>query len=186
MLNSAKKQCNDAMQLAITVLGKRQSQFIEPVLAAVSRCECSIAEIRATELAESIAAHLLIEGNWNHIAKLENLLETLQKQLKIQIHKARQEKTGAPKSGLPYTLEAMSLDQNDIVLAIVSFLVERNISIEEIKGYRYPAPYIQTPVFSTQFIIIIPSEQRLLQLREDFLEFCDQLNLDAILEPIKR
>lgn len=186
MLNSAKKQCNDAMQLAITVLGKRQSQFIEPVLAAVSRCKCSIAEIRTTELAESTAAHLLIEGNWNHIAKLENLLETLQKQLKIQIHRARQEKTGAPKSGLPYTLEAMSLDQNDIVLAIVSFLVERNISIEEIKGYRYPAPYIQTPVFSMQFIIIIPSEQRLLQLREDFLEFCDQLNLDAILEPIKR
>ncbi len=174
------------MQLAITVLGKRQSQYIEPILAAVSRCKCSVAEIRSTDLAESTAAYLLIEGNWNHIAKLENLLETLQKQLKIHIHKARQEKTGTPKSGLPYTLEAMSLDQNDIILSIVTFLAERNIAIEEIKGYRYPAPYIQTPVFSTQLIIIIPSEQRLLQLREDFLDFCDQLNLDAILEPIKR
>lgn len=174
------------MQLAITVLGKRQSYFIEPILSSVSRCQCSISEIRSTDLAESTAAYLLIEGNWNHIAKLENLLETLQKQLKIQIHKARQDKSGAPKSGLPYTLEAMSLDQNDVILSIVTFLAERNIAIEEIKGYRYPAPYIQTPVFSTQFIIIIPSEQRLLQLREDFLEFCDQLNLDAILEPIKR
>ncbi|MBU2571705.1 MAG: transcriptional regulator [Gammaproteobacteria bacterium] len=174
------------MQLAITVLGKRQSQYIEPILAAVSRCKCSIAEIRSTDLTESTAAYMLIEGNWNHIAKLENLLETLQKQLKIHIHKARQEKSGTPKSGLPYTLEAMSLDQNDIILSIVTFLVERNIAIEEIKAYRYPAAYIQTPVFSTQLIIIIPSEQRLLQLREDFLDFCDQLNLDAILEPIKR
>ncbi|WP_341326152.1 ACT domain-containing protein [Methylotuvimicrobium sp. KM2] len=174
------------MQLVITVLGKRQPQYIEPILAAVSRCKCSVAEIRSTDLAESTAAYLLIEGNWNHIAKLENLLDTLQKQLKIHIHKARQEKTGAPKSGLPYTLEAMSLDQNDIILSIVNFLAERNIAIEEIKAYRYPAAYIQTPVFSTQLIIIIPSEQRLLQLREDFLDFCDQLNLDAILEPIKR
>ncbi|GAB4257617.1 MAG: hypothetical protein Kow0065_07010 [Methylomicrobium sp.] len=174
------------MQLAITVLGKRHTSFIEPILAAISRCKCSIVEIRATDLAESTAAYLLIEGNWNYIAKLENTLDALQKQLKIQIQKTRQEKSVSNKSGLPYTLEIMCVDQNDIILAIVSFLSERNISIEEIKGYRYPAPYIQNPVFATQFIIIIPSEQRLLQLREDFLDFCDQLNLDAILEPIKR
>lgn len=174
------------MQLAITVLGNRQTQFIEHILPAISRCKCNIVEISLNDLAESTAAFLLIEGNWNHIAKLENIFDGIEKQLKIYINKVRQDKTATDKAGLPYTLEAMSMDQSNIVLNIASFLSERNIHIEEIKGSRYLAPYIQTPIFSTKFIIIIPSEQRLLQLREDFLDFCDQANLDAILEPIKR
>ncbi|PKM10751.1 MAG: transcriptional regulator [Gammaproteobacteria bacterium HGW-Gammaproteobacteria-3] len=174
------------MQLAITLLGNRQTLFIEHVLPAISRCKCNIVEISVNDLAESTAAYLLIEGNWNHIAKMENILDSLQKQHNIHIHKIRQEKTASTKTGIPYTLEAISLDQNSIILNIASFLFERNIYIEEIKGSRYPAPYIHNPVFTTKFIIIIPSEQRLLQLREDFLDFCDQANLDAILEPIKR
>ena len=174
------------MQLAITVLGNRQTHFIEHILPAISRCHCNIVEISLTDLAESSAAYFLIEGNWNHIAKLENIFDSIEKQLKIHIHKTRQDKTSALKTGFPYMLEAMSLDQSNIVLNIASFLSERNIHIVEIKGSRYPAPYIQSPIFSAKFIIIIPSEQRLLQLREDFLDFCDQSNLDAILEPIKR
>lgn len=174
------------MQLAITVLGNRQTHFIEHILPAISRCKCNIIEINLNDLTESTAAYMLIEGNWNHIAKLENIFESIEKQLKIQIHKSRQDKISSAKSGLPYTLEAMSMDQSNIVLNIASFLTEHNIHIEEMKGSRYPAPYIQTPIFTVRFIIIIPSEQRLLQLREDFLDFCDQANLDAILEPIKR
>ncbi|MGR9052040.1 MAG: glycine cleavage system protein R [Gammaproteobacteria bacterium] len=174
------------MQLAITVLGQRQTQFIDHILPAISRCQCNIVEISLSDLSESTAAYLLIEGNWNYIAKLENIFAGIEKQLKIQIHKTRQDKNTNTKPGLPYALEAMSPDQNDILLNITSFLSERNIHIVEIKGNRYPAPFIQTPVFSIKFILIIPSEHRLLELREDFLEFCDQFNLDAILEPIKR
>lgn len=174
------------MQLAITILGDRRTHFIEHILPAISRCKCNIAEISLTDLTESTAAYLLIEGNWNYIAKLENIFESIEKQLKIRIHKIRQDKSVPIKSGLPYTLEAMSADQSNIVMNIASFLAERDIHIMEIKGCRYPAPYLQTPVFSAKFIIIIPSEQRLLQLREEFLDFCDQSNLDALLEPIKR
>ena len=66
--------------------------------------------------------------------------------------------------------------------------VERGIGIEveEISGSSYQAPYISTYVFATKFIVLIPPEIRLLPLREEFLDFCDQLNIDAILEPIKR
>jgi glycine cleavage system transcriptional repressor len=31
----------------------------------------------------------------------------------------------------------------------------------------------------------IPSSVHLAQLRDEFLELCDQLNLDSILEPVK-
>jgi len=66
------------------------------------------------------------------------------------------------------------------------FLTMHGIEIEEVSGSSYQAPYIATSVFSTKFIVLIPPEVRLLSLREEFLDFCDQLNIDAILEPIKR
>jgi len=31
----------------------------------------------------------------------------------------------------------------------------------------------------------IPSRLHIATLREDFMEFCDQLNLDGVMEPIK-
>ena len=65
------------MQLAITVLGNRQTHFIEHILPAISRCHCNIVEISLTDLAESSAAYFLIEGNWNHIAKLENIFDSI-------------------------------------------------------------------------------------------------------------
>jgi glycine cleavage system transcriptional repressor len=31
----------------------------------------------------------------------------------------------------------------------------------------------------------VPADTHIATLREDFLEFCDHLNLDAVIEPIK-
>jgi glycine cleavage system transcriptional repressor len=34
--------------------------------------------------------------------------------------------------------------------------------------------------------LLVPANVHILSLREEFLDFCDDLNIDAILEPIKR
>jgi glycine cleavage system transcriptional repressor len=78
------------------------------------------------------------------------------------------------------------LDRSNVIGSIITFLFEHEISVEEINASSYQAPYMQTPLFSTKFILFIPPEVRLLALREEFLDFCDHLNIDAIIEPIKR
>jgi glycine cleavage system transcriptional repressor len=174
------------MQLAITALGNHQINFIPEILPAVRDCKCSILEIRSSRLAQSTAAYLLIQGNWNQIAKFESTLDIIQRRLDIKIHILRPEPKEKPKDCVPYTLETISLDRDNITESITTFLFDRGIEIEEISGSCYQAPYIQTPVFSTKFVILIPPQLQLLSLREEFLDFCDQLNIDAILEPIKR
>ena len=42
----------------------------------------------------------------------------------------------------------------------------------------------QVPV-TVQMIVNLPSRIHVAHLREEFMEFCDSLNLDAILEPVK-
>ena len=184
------------MQLAITVLGSNQINFIGEILPVVRDCNCNIIEIRSSHLGQSAAAYLLIQGNWNQIAKFENTIENIQKRLEIKIHtlrpdqkdkdKDRDKDKDKGKDFLPYSLETISLDNESVVESITSFMFDRDITIEEIAGSSYQAPYIQTSVFSTKLVILVPSQLPLLSLREEFLDFCDHLNIDAILEPIKR
>jgi len=181
-----KKLPRKKMQLAITALGNHQINFIAEILPAVRDCKCTVLEIRLSRLAQSTAAYLLISGNWNQIAKFETTLDIIQRRLDIKIHALRPEQKDKPKECVPYSLETISLDRDNVTESITSFLFDREIDIEEITGSCYQAPYIQTSVFSTKFIILIPPQVHLLSLREEFLDFCDRLNIDAILEPIKR
>ncbi len=181
-----KKLLRNKMQLAITALSNHQINFIAEILPAVRDCKCNILEIRSSRLAQSTAAYLLIQGNWNQIAKFESTLDIIQRRLDIKIHTLRPDPKDKPKECLPYSLETISLDRDNVTESITSFLFDREIDIEEITGSCYQAPYIQTSVFSTKFVILIPSQLHLLTLREEFMDFCDQLNIDAILEPIKR
>ena len=176
------------MQLSITALGSNQINFIVEILPAIRDCNCSILEIRSSRLGKSAAAYLLVQGNWNQIAKLETTLDNIQKRLDIKLNLLRPEQKDKEKEKdcLPYSLETISLDRDNVVESITSFLFDREIAIEEIAGSSYQAAYIQSAVFSTKFIILIPSQLPLLTLREEFLDFCDQLNIDAILEPVKR
>ena len=178
----------NTMQLAITVLGNNQINFIAEILPAVRDCNCNILEIRSSHLGQSVAAYLLIQGNWNQIAKFENTLDNIQKRLEIKIHTLRPDQKDKEngKDCIPYSLETISLDRDSVIESITSFLFDREITIEEITGSSYQAPYIQSSVFSTKFIILIPPQLHLLSLREEFLDFCDHLNIDAVLEPIKR
>jgi len=174
------------MQLAITALGNNQINFIAEILPAVRDCNCNILEIRSSRLAQSTAAYMLIQGNWNQIAKLESTLDVIQKRLDIKIHLLRPDQKDKGKDCVPYSLETISLDRDNIIESIATFLFDRGIDIEEITGSSYQAPYVQSAVFSTKFVILVPPQTHLLSLREEFLDFCDQLNIDAILEPIKR
>ena len=40
-------------------------------------------------------------------------------------------------------------------------------------------------MFSMQMFINIPAGVPISGIREEFMEFCDRLNLDAIMEPVK-
>ena len=59
------------MQLVITVLGEDRPDLIVEITRAIKDCKCTILESRMTELGHEFAGHLLVEGNWNHIVRLE-------------------------------------------------------------------------------------------------------------------
>jgi glycine cleavage system transcriptional repressor len=79
----------------------------------------------------------------------------------------------------------VALDQPGIVHNLARFFSRRNINIQEMVTTSYAAAHTGTPMFSVHLTVEIPATQQISALREEFMEFCDQLNLDAVIEPVK-
>lgn len=177
------------MQLAISVLGHKSDEFVVEILSMISVCQCSVVELRTANLTRMTSVYLLIEGNWNHLAKLEGLLDVAKTRFQMQINVLRpneDEEAPKPLSGVPYALETISVEKKDLLFAVTSFLIERGILIEEVAASRHADPVFNNTIFSSRFVLLVPPNVGILSLREEFLDFCDSLNIDAILEPIKR
>jgi glycine cleavage system transcriptional repressor len=175
------------MQLVITVAGEDRPDLIAELTRVIKESKCNILESRMTELGAEFAAHLLTEGAWNQIVKLENALEALATRYKLKISTLRGSETELPDEGLiPYGVDIFAGDRIDNIHELAAFFSARSIKILDLSTSRYPAPYTNTPLFLARMIVKIPADARIVSLRDEFLDFCDQQNLDAILEPVKR
>ena len=82
-------------------------------------------------------------------------------------------------------VEVIAADKPGIVHHLVEFFGARGILIDNFASTRYTASQTGTDMFSAHLAVSIPSDLHIAALRDEFMEFCDGLNLDAIIEPIK-
>lgn len=158
----------------LTLIGKR-----------VVDSGCNLLEARVSMLGQEVCALLLASGSWDAIAKCESALGRLQREDQLSINMRRTTSRQLEGTHLPYTVEVIAADRPGILHQLAEFFARRGISIEALNSSRYRASQTGADMFSAQISIGIPSSAHISSLREDFLEFCDTLNLDAILEPLK-
>lgn len=138
-----------------------------------------------TVLGGEFAMVLLVSGNWNNITKLENTLPKLEQRLSLTISARRTSEREPRHNLLPYAVDVVCLDQPGIVYNLADFFAERKIGISDLTTRGYAAAHTGAPMFAVQMAINIPADLHIAGLREEFMEFCEELNLDAIMEPIK-
>ena len=136
-------------------------------------------------LGGEFALILLIEGNWNTVAKLEGQLNSLQEQLALSILCKPTQLPPPAADLLPYGIDVVALDHPGIVHSLAAFFSGRKINIQDLVTSSYAAAHTASPMFSVHMVVNIPAEVHIATLREDFMDFCDQLNLDAVMEPTK-
>jgi glycine cleavage system transcriptional repressor len=171
--------------LVISALGKDRPGIVNKLSEAILEDGCNITDSRMTVLGGEFAIMLMVEGNWNTLGKLEEVIPGLGKSLGLTIISERTEEKRADTGLLPYAVEVVAMDHPGIVHNLAGFFSQRNINIEDMVTSTYAAAHTGTPMFSVNMSVGIPSETHIASLREEFMEFCDALNLDAVLEPIK-
>ncbi len=172
-------------QLVIAALGEDRPGLVDRLSGWVLDSGCNIADSRMTVLGGEFAVLLLVTGNWNNLARLENQCEQMQEQLGMTLSIKRTEPKPAQGDFLPYGVDVVSLDHPGIVHNLASFFSQRNINIQDLSTSSYAAAHTGTQMFAVHMTLDVPADTHIASLREEFMEFCDALNLDAVLEPIK-
>ena len=171
--------------LAVSAIGSDRTGMVHELTRIVSESGGNISESRMANLGTEFAMLLLVSGNWHALAKLETELKRLAETGNLSIHLRRTEPRAPRTDMLPYSIDVVCLDQAGIVSGLAGFFATRGIDIAEASTRSYPAAHTGAPMFAVQMIVNVPSRIHVAHLREEFMEFCDSLNLDAILEPVK-
>ena len=169
----------------ITAVGSDRPGVVHDLTRAVLECGGNIVESRMAALGADFAMLLLVSGNWHTLARLESELKKVGQDSDLTVTIKRTELRPGREDMLPYAVDVICLDQPGIVFNLASFFSTRDIDIAELNTRSYAAAHTGAPMFAVQMTINVPAGIQIAALRDEFMEFCDQLNLDAIMEPVK-
>lgn len=171
--------------IVLSAIGTDRTGVVQDITKAILACGGNIEESRMTTLGTEFAMLLLVSGNWHTLTKLERDLEKLGETDNLTFSIRKTGERPVKGDSMPYAVDVVALDQQGIVYNLANFFAARNIEIADVSTRRYAAAHTGAPMFAVQMSVDIPSSVHIAQLRDEFLEICDRLNLDAILEPVK-
>ena len=171
--------------LVLTALGENSPQLTARLCEEIRQCGCNIVDSRMTLLGQQFTMVVMVSGTWDAIAKIEDHVSKLEKDLSLKIHTHRTEVNGPGKGYMPYAIDVVASDQSGMVHEIARFISDNDVMIQDLYTNTYKAAYSDTTMFSLHMTINIPTDTSISTLRSDFMDFCDRLNLDAIMEPVK-
>lgn len=172
-------------QLLIQTLTPASESPLLTLARRIADAGCNLTESRVSTIGTEVSLLLLASGAWDALAKLETALTKLARDESLRLIHYRTAPRENSAHLLPYLVEVVAADRPGIVARIVEFFSQHDISVEQLNSTRYHAMQTGAEMFQAQFTIGIPAQIHIAALRDDFLELCDGLNLDAIMDPIK-
>ena len=171
--------------IVISAIGSDRTGLVLDVSKAILECGGNILESRMTALGSEFAVLLLVSGHWHTLTKLESEFKKLSEAANLTISIRRTTERPARPDVLTYSVDAVCLDQPGVLYNLAGFFSTRGIDIGDVSTRKFNAIHTGASMFAVQLIIHVPSKIQIASLREEFMELCDRMNLDAILEPFK-
>ncbi len=171
--------------LVVSALVENSSEIIRKLSKLTKSSGCNILDSRFKVLGHELSLMLFLTGNWDAIAKIEDLLGIFAQEHHVQILTRRTTVDKPKGDAMPYAVDVVGLDHPGILLDITEFMSANNLIIQEMASNTYEASLTGAKMFSLHMMVNIPSDTSIASIRGDFIEFCDRLNLDAIMEPVK-
>lgn len=171
--------------LALTALGTHSETLTADLISAVEKRGCDIVECRLAPLGRQVTAALLIAGNWSALGKLESALPGLAEQLDLQLHYAHTENPDLAPDFRPYAAEVSAPQQSGLLGELVGFFRGQGARVVEITSQGYDSGYTGGAMCGVHIALQVPMTQHPQTLRESFMDLCDDLHADGMLDPIK-
>ena len=173
---------NKLNYLVISSIGSDQPGIVNELAKACSANNCNIVDSRMTVLGGEFAVIMMVSGIWDAIGRLESALPAISKKLELTTTVKHTRQRDASQS-MVYNVNVVALDNPGIVHEIAQFFSSQNINIDDLHTGTYSAPHTGTQMFNLSMSIRLSADTHIASLREEFMDFCDDMNLDAIIEP---
>lgn len=170
--------------LVISALGTDRPGIINDLSKVFVDYHCNIVDSRMTVLGAEFAIIMIVSGSWDAVAKLENVLPSITANMGLKTI-IKQTQPRKLIQSITYSVNVVSLDHPGIVHDVATFFTNRDINIVDLETGTYSAPHTGTKMFNINMAISIPADTHLASLREEFMVFCDDRNLDALIEPVR-
>ncbi len=169
-------------QLVITALGADRPGIVNELSNTLNQYQLNIEESRMSALGGEFAVLLLVSGNKEAIDDLVTKSAELEAQLQMKLLMKTTQTPSDLRDLAPYDIEVLAIDNPGIVQKLAAFFSTRQINIFNLDTELYHAPHTGTPMFSVQITVGIPASITIAQLRDEFMTYCDELNLDASMQ----
>jgi len=173
---------SNSKQLVISAIGSDRPGIVNELSQLIVQNGGNIDDSRMTVLGGEFAIILQISASTGDLDSIEQTLKQQSAALKLNIISKRTAENPQPEKHLPYIVEVLAMDNPGIVYKLADFFSSQNINIQSMQTDRYPAPHTGTLMFAIEMIIAVPQTIIINDLREDFLNLCEDMNLDASIE----
>lgn len=169
--------------VVITAVGGDRTGIVNELSNEILKDGGNIEDSRMAVLGGAFSLIMLVAGEQQAIDKLLTQIPDMERKLGLTMVI----KKTAPKPQqdplIPYRIDIVSMDHPGIVHDVAHFFDDKGINIEDMSTATYAAAHTGTPIFSMHLTIAVNAEASIAELRNEFQEFCDELNLDASMEP---
>lgn len=183
---------NNLKQLVISAIGSDRPGIVNELSQLIVQNNGNIDDSRMTVLGGEFAIILLISATSAELDSIEQLLSQQASALALNVLTKRTSENALTEGAsienslaekrIPYIVEVVAMDNPGIVYKLADFFSSQNINIQSMQTDRYPAPHTGTTMFAIEMVIAVPQNIIINDLRDDFLELCDDMNLDASIE----
>jgi len=170
--------------LILSAIGLNRPDIISELSRACWQCGCNLLNTNSNLLGEDLAVVMFLSGNWGAIAKMETTLPSLEQKLGLSIQARRTQEPSVTGQSMPYTIQVIAIDRTGILTEISDFLLGHSVQTEELSSHTY-VTHPGTRMASLHFKINIPEKVHLATLREEFIAYCDDKNLEGFIEPLR-
>jgi len=171
--------------IVLAAIGADKPGIVNDLSKTVTEHQGNILDSRMLAIGGEFSLVMMINGPTQQLDTITHALKACCADLGLDALCRKTHKKGPIKGSLPYIITVVALDHPGIVHEVTGFFAHREINIEDLKTETYAAPLTGSPMFSLQVMVNIPIRHGLAELKEQFFDFCDGLNLDASLEPVR-
>jgi len=169
-------------ELVVTAVGPDRPGLTSEFSGHLASAGANLADSRMVNLRGQFALLALVEGSPEVLEAVKKRLEGAASTMGLAIGFSGAART-PPRAGVPFRLKTYSMDQPGIVHKITSYLREHEINVEELETRLESAPFMGTPVFTMEILMLVPREKSVKALRRALEELGDSLNCDVDIDP---